>query len=401
MHLALFALAVSTFAIGTTEFVIVGLIPEIARDLDVSIPVAGLLVSLYALSVTIGGPTLSALTGRFHRRRLIIGLMAIFTLCNLAAAFAPGYALLLASRMVMGVVHGVFFGAGAAVATSLVDRSRAASAVAIMLAGLTLAMVIGVPLGSWIGHAYGWRSPFLIVSALGTLSLAGLYWLLPNQIAYEQTGGFLAQLALLRNWRLSRLYLITAVGFGASFVVFTFLAPLMTGITGVSEAAVSWALMMFGAATVAGNILGGRLADRLGAKRALVVMFTGLIASLLALPWTSAHIVPMFVNLAIWGVFCFAIPPIMQSAVVVAAQTEAPGAIGTASVFNIAAFNLGISGGSFLGGKLVAGPGITTTPWVAAAIALAALGITLVFMGNSMPGRAARAYQSLPKEARR
>jgi multidrug resistance protein len=380
MPIALFALAISTFAIGTTEFVIVGLIPEMARDLAVSLPTAGLLVSLYALSITVGGPTFSALTGRFERRPLIIGLMVVFTLSNLAAAFAPNYATLLAARMVMGVSHGVFFGVGAAVAMSLVDRSRAGSAVAVMMGGLTIAMVIGVPLGSWVGQAFGWRTPFLAVTALGGLSLLGLAVMLPPSIAHVPPESFLSQLALLGNKRLARLYLLTAVSFGGTFVVFTFLSPMMTHVTGVSESTVSWALMVFGGATVAGNYLGGRLADSLGTKKALGTVLTGLIVSVLLLLVTVHHQVPLFINLVAWGVFAFAIPPIMQSAVVTAAEVEAPNAIGTASVFNIAAFNLGISGGSFIGGKLVAGPGLLATPWAAAALAMIALALVALTM---------------------
>jgi multidrug resistance protein len=338
------------------------------------------LVSLYALSITVGGPTFSALTGRFERRPLIIGLMAVFTLSNLAAAFAPNYVTLLAARMVMGVSHGVFFGVGAAVATSLVDRSRAGSAVAVMMGGLTIAMVIGVPLGSWVGQAFGWRTPFLAVTALGGISLLGLAMMLPRAIAHVPPDSFLSQLGLLGNKRLARLYLLTAVSFGGTFVVFTFLSPMMTQVTGVSESTVSWALMMFGGATVAGNYLGGRLADSLGTKKALGTVLVGLIVSVLLLLLTAHHQVPLFINLVAWGVFAFAIPPIMQSAVVTAAEVEAPNAIGTASVFNIAAFNLGISGGSFMGGKLVAGPGLLATPWAAAALAVVALALVALTM---------------------
>ncbi len=380
MPFALIALAISTFAIGTTEFVIVGLIPEMSRDLNVSVPSAGLLVSLYALSITVGGPIFSALSGRFSRRGLILGLMVIFTLSNLAAAFAPGYGTLLAARIVMGVAHGVFFGVGAAVAMSLVDRSKGASAVAVMMGGLTIAMVIGVPLGSWIGQAFGWRSPFLAVTALGIISLIGLLVFLPKRIPHTPQSGFLSQLALLGNPRLSLLYLITALSFGGTFVVFTFLSPLMTEVTGVSESTVSWALMLFGGATVVGNFLGGKMTDALGSKQALMITLVGLIISLLALPLTVHHAVPMLINVMLWGTFALAISPIMQSAVIALAQVEAPNAIDTASVFNIAAFNLGIASCSFIGAKLVAGPGLLATPWAAAAFAVLALIVAGLFM---------------------
>lgn len=373
MPIGLFALAVSAFAIGTTEFVIVGLIPEMARDLAVSIPTAGLLVSLYALAITLGAPTVTALTGRLPRRGLAIGLMAIFTLGNLIAAFAPGYGVLLAGRLVTGVAHGVFFSIGATVATSLVDRSRAAQAVALMFAGLTVAMVVGVPFGAFVCQHFGWRAPFLAVAALGAISVAGLMAWLPRSIPHTPPAGLPSQLGLLGKPRLLAMYLVTAFGFGGSFVVFTYLSPLMTNMTHVSEATVSLALMLFGIATVIGNLSGGRLADRIGGEGALRIVLIGLILSLAALPFTAGHVAPMFINLFIWGVFAFAIPPIAQAGVVTIAEIEAPGAVGTASGFNIAAFNLGIAGASFIGGILVAGPGLLATPWAA----IASVGVAL------------------------
>lgn len=375
MPIGLFALAVSAFAIGTTEFVIVGLIPEMARNLSVSIPTAGLLVSLYALAITLGAPTVTALTGKLPRRSLAIGLMAIFTIGNLIAAFAPGYAVLLAGRIVTGVAHGVFFSIGATVATSLVDKSKSAQAVSLMFAGLTVAMVVGVPFGSFVGQHLGWRAPFLAVAALGAISVAGLMALLPKAIPHTPPAGLLSQLGLLGKPKLLAMYLVTVFGFGGSFVVFTYLSPLMTGVTHVSEATVSLALMLFGVATVIGNLFGGRLSDRIGTALALKVVLTGLAVSLAALPFTASLVVPMFANLFVWGVFAFAISPIVQSGVVSMAEVEAPDAVGTASGFNIAAFNLGIAGASFIGGILVAGPGLLTTPWASLVAALTAFGI--------------------------
>ena len=375
MPLGLFALAMSAFAIGTTEFVIVGLIPDMARDLSVSIPTAGLLVSLYALAITLGAPTVTALTGKLPRRSLAIGLMVIFTIGNLIAAFAPGYALLLAGRIITGVAHGVFFSIGATVATSLVDRSKSARAVSLMFAGLTVAMVVGVPFGSFVGQHLGWRAPFLAVALLGAISVAGLMTLLPKTIPHTPPAGLLSQLTLLARPRLLAMYAVTVFGFGGSFVVFTYLSPLMTEVTGVSEAAVSFALMLFGVATVIGNLFGGRLADRLGTRRALLTVLVGLAVSLAALPFTASHVAAMFANLFAWGIFAFAISPIVQSGVVATAEVEAPDAVGTASGFNIAAFNLGIAAASFVGGILVAGPGLLATPWAALVATLVALSI--------------------------
>ncbi|GAB3252806.1 MFS transporter [Chitinimonas naiadis] len=383
MPLALLALAVATFAIGTTEFVIVGLIPEIGRSLSVSVPTAGLLVSLYALAITVGTPIFSALTAKLPRRGLILGLMAVFTLSNLAAALSPNYLSLLASRLIMGVSHGVFFGIAATVATQLVPKARAGGAVAVVMGGLTLAMVVGVPFGSWIGQLYSWRIPFLAVTAMGTVALLALLWQLPKQIEHTAPASFLSQLGLLGNRRLVGMYLVTALGFGSTFVVFTFLAPLLTDVTGLSEAGVSTALMLFGLATVAGNLAGGRLADRSGARNAMVIILLGLIVTLATIPLTVHAQYAMLANVLVWGAFAFAIPPVMLSAVVGVAQDEAPEAVGTASGLAIAAFNLGISGGSFLGGRLLASFGILSTPYAAIVMALFAL----ILVGSLMQVR--------------
>jgi multidrug resistance protein len=389
MPLALYALAVATFAIGTTEFVIVGLIPGMAADLGVSVPVAGLLVSLYALSITIGTPIFSALTGRFPRRGLIIALMAIFTASNLAAALAPNYAALLASRIIMGVAHGVFFGVGAAVATSLVPKSKSGSAVAVMMGGLTVAMVVGVPVGSWIGQMFTWRVPFFVVTALGTIALLGLIWQLPRNIEQPAPASFWSQIGLLANKRLALMYLLTSISFGGTFVVFTFLAPILTDITGVAESTVGIALLLFGGATVVGNFAGGRLTDAIGTRRSMTVLLVGLIVSFGLIPMAIHNATAILAVIAVWGVFAFAIPPVMQAGVVTVAEEVAPGAIGTASGMNIAAFNLGISSGSFIGGRLLEGPGLTTTPY--AAIVMAVLALTLVVIAMREPVQVARA----------
>jgi multidrug resistance protein len=388
MPLALYALAVATFAIGTTEFVIVGLIPGMAADLGVSVPVAGLLVSLYALSITIGTPIFSALTGRFPRRGLIIALMAIFTASNLAAALAPNYAALLASRIIMGVAHGVFFGVGATVATSLVPKSKSGSAVAVMMGGLTVAMVIGVPLGSWIGQMFTWRVPFFIVTAMGTIALLGLIWQLPRTIEQPVPASFWSQIGLLANKRLALMYLLTAISFGGTFVVFTFLAPILTDITGVAESTVGIALLLFGGATVVGNFAGGRLTDAIGTRRSMTVLLVGLIVSFSLMPVAIHNATAILAVIAVWGVFAFAIPPVMQAGVVTVAEEVAPGAIGTASGMNIAAFNLGISSGSFIGGRLLEGPGLMTTPY--AAIVMAVLALMLVVTAMRQPVQVVR-----------
>jgi MFS transporter, DHA1 family, inner membrane transport protein len=370
---ALYALAVATFAIGMTEFVVVGLIPDIAADLTVSIPTAGLLVSFYALSITLGTPVVSALTGALPRRGLAIAFMAIFTACNLSAAVAPNYSSLLLSRIVMATAHGAFFGVGAACATSLVSKSRSGSAVAVMMGGLTVAMVVGVPLGSWIGQLFSWRAPFLIVTCLGAIAVLGLIWFLPLEISQQRPAPFFAQLQLLGNRDLASMYLLTAVGFGATFVVFTFLSPLLTNVTGVPKENVNIALLFFGGATVVGNLAGGKLTDLVGTRKAMMILLCGLILTFVFMRLAIHNEIATFAVIAVWGVFAFAIPPVMQAGVVATAEQVAPDALGTASGFNIAAFNLGISVGSFLGGQLLQGPGLLSTPYASIAMAIVAL----------------------------
>jgi predicted MFS family arabinose efflux permease len=390
MPLALIALAVATFAIGTSEFVIVGLIPGIAADLGVSIPTAGLLVSLYAFAIALGTPVFSGLTANVPRRSLVLGLMLVFALTNLTAALSPNYATLLASRIVMAVAHGVFFGVGAAVASSLVGKSKTGGALAVMMGGLTVAMVIGVPLGSWLGQSSNWRAPFFVVAAMSSIAVLGLWALLPRQLAAAKSAGFMNQMALLADRRLSSMYFLTAVAFGGTFVVFTFLAPLLMQVTGVAESTVNLALVLFGGASVVGNFVGGRAVDALGPQKAMRLLLTGLLLSL-GLLSVVLHVKLMVMGaVTLWGVFAFAIPPVMQTGVVAVAEKVAPTAVATASGMNIAAFNLGISGGSFIGGRLVDSGGLPATPYAAMAMTLIALFATaVVFRGDPRGGAAA------------
>jgi MFS transporter, DHA1 family, inner membrane transport protein len=379
MPFVIYALAASAFAIGTTEFVIVGLLPAIATDLHVSLPSAGLLISLYALAITLGTPIFSALTGRYARRGLMLSLMGVFTVTNLVAAIAPDYYTLLASRIVIAVSHGVFFGVGTAFAASMVPKEKSGSAVATMIGGLTIAMVIGVPLGSWIGQSFNWRVTFLVVTVMGATGLTLLAIFVPRNIPQPPATSFLAQMKLLGNRNLSLMYLLTAAAFGGTFAIFTFLAPILTEVTGVGEGTLSIALMIFGGATVLGNFAGGKLTDQIGTSKAMVTTLIGLIASFVLVALAMRIEAAMLVAIAFWGIFAFAIPPIMHNGVVKVAGKVAPEAVATASGMNVAAFNLGISGGSFVGGRVVEGWGLAATPYAAIAIAIVALGIaTLV-----------------------
>jgi DHA1 family inner membrane transport protein len=376
MPLALWALTLSAFAIGTTEFVIVGLIPTIAASLKVSLPSAGLLVSLYALGVAIGAPVLTALTGRVPRKLLLLGLMALFTAGNLTAWMAPGYAALMAARVLTGLAHGVFFSIGSTIATSLVAKDKAASAIALMFSGLTVALVTGVPLGTFIGQHFGWQMTFLAVAVLGVIAFAGIALLVPNNIAGSAPAGLLTQLAVLRKPRLLLVYAMTALGYGGSFIAFTYLAPILQEVAGFSAASVGLVMLVYGVSVAFGNIWGGKLADRKGPIPALQLVFALLAAVLLVLQFTAAHRIAVLVTVLAWGAVAFGNVPGLQVYVVRRAERDAPRAVDVASGLNIAAFNVGIALGAWGGGIIVDRLGLMATPWIGALVVVGALLLT-------------------------
>ena len=376
MPLALWALTLSAFAIGTTEFVIVGLIPTIAAGLGVSVPSAGLLVSLYALGVAVGAPVLTALTGRVPRKHLLLGLMALFTLGNLVAWMAPGYAALMAARVLTGLAHGVFFSIGSTIATSLVPKEKAASAIALMFTGLTVALVTGVPLGTFIGQTFGWQTTFLAVSLLGVIAFVGSLILVPNNIAGSKPASLLTQLAVLKKPRLLLVYAMTALGYGGTFIAFTYLAPILQEVSGFSAASVSLVMLVYGVSVAVGNIWGGRLADRKGPVRALQIVFALLTLVLLGLTFTASSKWLALATVLAWGAVAFGNVPGLQVYVVQRAELDAPHAVDVASGLNIAAFNIGIAGGAWGGGLIVSHLGLMATPWIGALVVLGALGLT-------------------------
>ncbi|WP_258179048.1 MFS transporter [Burkholderia multivorans] len=388
MPAAVFSLAFAAFAIGTTEFVIVGLLPDIARAFGISVSTAGLLVSFYALAITVGTPVVSALTARLPRRALLLALMTLFTLCNLAAGLSSSFPALLAIRIVMAVSHGVFFGLGTTVAMALVPTQKSGRAVAIMVSGLTVAMVTGVPGGTWLGDLMSWRLPFLVVAAMGALATIGLWRLLPALAAQRSAGTILSQLALLKDHTLMPLYAITALGMGATFAVFTYLSPLLVHTTGFGSKGVTLGLMVFGLGSVVGTSGGVRLSDRYGPKLSMNIALAGIAASVAALWLTAQHPVLVLVNLFVWGAFAFAVPPIMQATVVLVARHVAPEAVGTAAGLNVATFNLGISGGSFLGGLTLAGVNVLTTVYAGVALAVVGIAVVATYRWSERPAAA-------------
>jgi DHA1 family inner membrane transport protein len=387
MPLALLALTISAYAIGTTEFVIVGLIPTIAEQLNVTVPSAGLLVTLYAIGVAIGAPVLTALTGRVPRKMLLVGLMVLFTLGNLLAWQSPSYESLVVARLLTGLAHGVFFSVGSTIATSLVAKEKAATAIAIMFGGLTVALVTGVPLGTFIGQHFGWRETFLAVSLIGMVAIIASLILIPNNIKNQASASIRDQLQVLTHPRLLLIYAVTALGYGGVFTTFTFLAPMMQELAGFSAPAVSWILLAYGIAVAIGNIWGGKLADRHGAVRALSFIFAALAALLLVFQFTASHSVAALLTVVVMGVFAFGNVPGLQVYVVQKAEQYTPNAVDVASGLNIAAFNVGIALGSVIGGQTVASLGLAQTPWIGALIVVGAL----LLIGLS--GRLDKQYQ--------
>ncbi|EHN09294.1 putative transmembrane efflux protein [Patulibacter medicamentivorans] len=384
MPLALLALALGAFAIGTTEFVIVGLLPEVATSFDVSISSAGLLISGYAIGVAIGAPLLTAAVTRISRKTVLLWLMVLFIAGNVLAALAPSYGVLMGARIVAAFSHGAFFGIGAVVAADLVAPQKRASAIALMFTGLTAANVLGVPLGTFLGQELGWRSTFWAVSALGAIGLAGIVALVPRQPA-DPASNLRRELAVFRRPQVWMALGMTALGFGGVFASFTYISPMMTELAGFSPSTVSWLLVLFGVGLVGGNILGGRLADR-----ALMPSIYGILVALAlvlaAFAFTAHSQAASIVTIVLFGAAGFATVPALQARV----MQKAEGAETLASAANIAAFNIGNALGAWLSGLAIAGGlGYTAPNWIGAA--LAAGGLLLALLSGYLDRRAGTA----------
>ena len=376
MPLALWALTLSAFAIGTTEFVIIGLVPTIATDLGVSLPSAGLLVSLYAVGVAIGAPILTALTGRWNRKIVLMSLMGLFVIGNLLAWQAPSYETLILARILTGLAHGVFFSIGSMIATSLVSKEKEASAIAIMFTGLTVALVTGVPLGTWIGQHFGWRATFLVVSALGLIALIGSAILVPKNLKKSIPATFKEQLQVIVKPQLLLVYLMTILGYGGTFTAFTYLAPILEQQTKFAPSAIGLIMLVYGVSVAIGNIWGGKLADKRGPISALSIIFSALSIILLLFTFTMQSKIAAVLTILVWGAFAFGNVPGLQIYVVKQAEKYTPNAVDVASGLNIAAFNIGIALGSIIGGSVVESMSLQDTAWIGAVISLMALAVT-------------------------
>ncbi|MEY8779392.1 MFS transporter [Allomuricauda sp. XS_ASV26] len=374
---ALWALTISAFGIGTTEFVIVGLLPTVANDLNTSISSAGLLVSLYALGVAIGAPVLTALTSKIARKRLLIGIMLLFIIGNGLATIAPSFTLLILARILTGFAHGVFFSIGSTIAASLVPEDKRASAISIMFAGLTVAIVTGVPLGTYIGQNFGWRATFIGVAILGVIGAMASYLLVPSNIKKSRPLRLVDQLKVLKNPSILLVLAITALGYGGTFVTFTYLAPLLEEVTGFSASMTSVLLLVYGIAIALGNIIGGKVSNKTPGK-ALMVMFALQAVVLVVLYFTVSSPIWSIVTLFFMGILAFSNVPALQLYVVKMAEKYLPGTEDVASALNIAAFNVGIAIGAYVGGLIVESTlGVAATPWVGSILVVVGFILTL------------------------
>lgn len=375
--LALLALAISAFGIGTTEFVIVGLLSTVAKDLKITITLAGLLVSGYALGVAFGAPIITAATSKMSRKNLLISLMLVFIAGNTIAALSPNFGLLLVSRIFTAFSHGVFFSIGSTIAADLVPEDKRASAIAIMFTGLTVATITGVPLGTYIGQLFGWRATFIGVAILGVIALICTSILVPNKLKEAEQVSIRDQIKLITNKRLILAFSITALGYGGTFVTFTFLSPILEKLTGYSPNGVSVILLLYGIAIAIGNTIGGKAADK-NPLKALFWMFLVQAIILFTLTFTAQLKVLGTITVIIMGLFAFMNVPGLQVYVVQLAERYVPSGVNVASAINIAAFNLGIAIGAFVGGIVVDSLGLVNTPWVGAIMVLGAVLLTAI-----------------------
>ncbi|MCL6706865.1 MFS transporter [Pseudomonas sp. R2.Fl] len=377
MPFALYALTAGAFGIGVTEFVIMGLLIEVGRDLGISIATAGLLISGYALGVVVGAPILTAFSGRLRPRTTLLMLMVIFTIGNIACALAPNFETLMIARLVTALAHGTFFGVGSVVATSLVPEDRKASAIAVMFTGLTVANIAGVPFGTWLGQEYGWRMTFWAVALVGVAALAVLAVFLPKGDDHGRKAEEGGSYAVLLSEPVVTSLAMTVLGFAAVFAVFTFIAPILTQVSGFGEAAVSPILLLFGGGLIVGNLLGGRLADR-NLDRALILTIAALGVVLIAMQFVMGFKVAAALMVGLLGAAGFATVAPLQLRILRKADGVGQA---LASSLNIAAFNLGNAIGAWVGGLAIDhGPGLANLPLVAAVFPVAALLLAVIAM---------------------
>lgn len=363
---ALLALSLGGFGIGMTEFVMMGILPDVAETLAISIPLAGHFISAYALGVVVGAPTLTLLSSRFSQKKVLISLMTWFALFNTLTAFSPSYTVMVLTRFLSGLPHGAFFGVGAVVAGRLAKDGQAAQAVAVMFGGLTVANIIGVPLGTYISQHIDWRITFAMVGAIGLGTMLTLYLWMPN--LYKKSGaGLLEQLKLLKRKEPWLVLMVTAIGTGGFFAWYSYIAPLLTQVTGFEDYLVIYILVIAGVGMTAGNIIGGKLADKYSPVTATAVLLFSMSLSLLIFAFVAENKIAVLIMTFVMGVVSFSIAaPVQMMMIKASEESEELG-----SSFNQAAFNIANALGAFLGGlPISSGYGFTSASWVGALLAL-------------------------------
>ncbi|MDW4068139.1 MFS transporter [Staphylococcus saprophyticus] len=368
---AILALAMSAFAIGMTEFISVGLLPLIKDSFNTTISLAGLTVSLYAVGVTIGAPLLTPMTNKIKRKHLLIGIMLIFIIANTLAAFSTTFSMLLAMRVLSALMHGVFMSIATAIASDLVSPDKRSSAIAMMFTGLTVATITGVPLGTWIGQQFGWEASFITIAIIGFLSLVINIISVPNDLNEYEQGSMLEQLTIFKNKSLMMVYLITALGYGGTFVVYTYLTTLLTDTLHYSDDAVVILLVIYGVMVAIGNTLGGKLTNN-RPMQVLIGIFLIQAIVLLIVGVTVSHQILGTIAILIMGLFAFMNVPGLQLIVVLFAERKNKATTNFASSLNIASFNIGITLGSVIGGYVLNHFSITMTPYFGFAMVLIA-----------------------------
>ena len=378
MPIGLIALALGGFGIGLTEFVIMGLLPEVAADFHVSEATAGWLISGYALAVVVGALLLTAAVTRFERKPVLAVLLVLFVAGNLISAVAPDYSMMMIGRIVAALAHGAFFGIGAVVAADMVAPTKKAGAIAIMFTGLTAANVLGVPFGTMLGQAAGWRSTFWAITVIGVIALAGILALVPKTGHGDTTPGTLrSELRAFRSGQVWLSILVTILGYGGMFGAFTYIAFTLTEVSGFAASTVPWLLIVFGVGLFIGNTLGGKAADR-NVDRTLIVVLSVLVVVLAAFALTAGNQVLTVAFIVLMGGFGFATVPGLQMRV----MKYASNAPTLASGANIGAFNVGNALGAWLGGvTITAGLGYTSPIWAGAGITLLGLAVMVIAAG--------------------
>ncbi|MBB2930524.1 MFS transporter [Paraburkholderia silvatlantica] len=355
------SLAITAFAIGAAEFIVVGVLPAISLDLHVSLARAGSLIGIYAFALAIGTPITVLLTSRYDRKPLLIGLVLVFLAGNVGAALSHDIETLLVARVLTAVAHGSFFAIGASVAARLAKPGQASRAIAMMFAGHTLAMVVGVPLGTYVGNLFGWRLPFLLIAAVAFISALAIAKWLPS-VSTSRPTSVASQLMTIRNPAILTMMAVTILGFGASFAPFSFITPILVNVAGFTTTGANLMLVVFGLATLFGNSIGGAAAARIGWFNTLKGIFALLAVSLAAIALFVHSSVPLACMLFVWGGLAFGMSPACQAAMLSTAEAFTPRAIDFASSLNISAFNLGITLGETTGGFMVAREHLSQTP---------------------------------------